>query len=66
MHFASCNNKHNAILSKIIRLFWVQASSTCTQRNLFGTKLNLDCNYPFPIDLAPIGIPIGVKYIGAG
>ena len=27
---------------------------------------NLDCNYPFPIELAPIGIPISIKSIGKG
>ena len=26
-------------------------------------KPNLDCNYPFPIDLAPIGSPFGAKSI---
>ena len=30
------------------------------------SKPNLDCNYPFTIDLAPIGIPIGAKSVGAG
>ena len=25
---------------------------------------NLDCNYDFPIDLAPIGITIGAESIG--
>ena len=40
-----------------------------TQRNIFGFwsktkfKPNLDCNYSFPIDLAPIGFPIGAKAI---
>ena len=24
----------------------------------------MDCNYPFPIDLAPAGIPIGAQSIG--
>ena len=34
---------------------------------IFGNciiKPNLDCNYTFPIDLAPKGIPIGAKSIG--
>ena len=29
-------------------------------------KPNLEFNYMFPIDLAPIRIPIGVKCIGKG
>ena len=28
------------------------------------SKLNLDCNYTFPIDSAPNGIPLGVTSIG--
>ena len=30
----------------------------------FYSKPNLCCYYPFPIDLTPIGIMIGAKYIG--
>ena len=29
-------------------------------------KLNLDYNYPAPIDLAPNGLPFGAKSIGKG
>ena len=39
-----------------------------TKRKIFSescySKLIFDCNYHFPIDLAPIGIPFGAKSIG--
>ena len=44
--------------------------SSTAHREIFSescwSKPNLDCNYPFPIDLASIGIPIGVKSIEKG
>ena len=33
-------------------------------RNLVNPNHNLDCNYNFPVDLAPIEIPIDAKSIG--
>ena len=42
----------------------------CTHRQNFTesdqSKPNLDCNSPFPIDLAPNGVPIGAKSIKIG
>ena len=42
--------------------------TTSANREFFSesckSKPNLDCNYHFPIDLAPIRIPTGVKHIG--
>ena len=42
----------------------------CTHKEIlckfYESKLILDCDYYFLIDLSPIGIPIGAKSIGKG
>ena len=35
-------------------------------RNLVNPNQNLDCNYHFPINLAPIRIPIDTESVGKG
>ena len=56
---------------KIRTLRWIflsEVSESLTHREIFSescySKPNLYCNYNFPIDLTPIGISIGTKYIG--
>ena len=45
----------------------IQKEFLCVYREIFSesckSKTNLDYNYPFPIDLEPIRIPIGAEYI---
>ena len=54
------NYNPNLVWSNQIRKMF----SFVPQENLGDPKPNLECNYTFPIDLAPIGIPIGAKSIG--
>ena len=50
------------IYNQIRRLPWPQAN---TEKYIFKScqiRTDLDCNYTFPIDLAPNSIPFGVAY----
>ena len=49
-------------------LFFPVAKNFCTQKFIWNLviliKPNLDCNYTFPIDLAPNGLPFVANSVG--